>query len=201
MLGGPDVILTEPARVLALSVPVRRMTRPNPLAKAPSRFEIDADALTLYDGHESLLVRTALIRATDWKNGVKHAPIIQSSQDVQRLCKHLAWSARELVVVLVCDTKQRVVAIHEHSGGGVASSNVDVPSILQVVMLANGLSMILVHNHPSGVARPSDDDIQLTRELAKAAKCSGYTLSDSVIIGESETYFSMLDAGMMPRSF
>ena len=187
-----DLAITRPPRGNPDGVPAPSKARRKPRP----RFEVDPEALTLYDGNESLLVRTALIRAREWKEGLRSPPALASSRDVAKLCQHLAYSAKEVATILALDVRKRVVAIHETGVGGSSGAPVDIPSVLQAVILTNATAFILVHNHPSGDPSPSEDDIALTRSLAKAAACIGATLVDSVVVAIGGTY-SMLDAGIM----
>lgn len=165
-------------------------------AKPSDKFEVDPSALSLYDGNESLLVRTALIRSKDWRAGLRSPRVLTSSNDAARICRHLAFSAKEYAVVLVLDSRQRVIAIHETGVGGSGSAEVDTASLLQAVLLANGQGFVLVHNHPSGIPTPSEDDVRLTRHLAESAKCVGVAMIDSVIVG-MDGHASFLDLGLM----
>lgn len=198
--GNADVLITADARDLAVTRPPRGNPGGGGATKRPRKsrpqFEVDPEALTLYAGNESLLVRTALIRSRDWKEGLRNPPVISSSRDVVRLCKHIAYSAKEVATILVLDARKRVLAIHETGVGGISSVPVNVPSVLQAVLLTNATDFVLVHNHPSGDPSPSEDDIHLTRNLAMAAACIGANMVDSIIVAQGGSY-SMLDAGMM----
>ena len=58
------------------------------------------------------------------------------------------------------------------------------------------VSLILVHNHPSGNPEPSMEDIALTRRVFEAGQLIGIHLQDHVIIGE-HTYVSMKERGLL----
>lgn len=198
--GNADVLLVAPPGELAVTHPARSNPDVGVATKRPRKarpqFEIDPEALTLYAGNESLLVRTALIRSRDWKEGLRNPPVISSSRDVAKLCAHLPFSAKEVATVLAVDSRRQVIAIHETGIGGADFAAVSVPSVLQAVLLANAVGFILVHNHPSGDKSPSDEDVRLTRDLARAAACVGVNMLDSVIVAQGG-YYSMLDAGIM----
>lgn len=198
--GNADEILVADARDLSVTRPPRGNPGGGATGRKPRKtrpqFEIDPEALTLYAGNESLLVRTALIRARDWKEGLRNPPVISSSRDVAKLCAHLPFSAKEVATILALDSRRQVIAIHETGIGGGDSAPVSVPSVLQAVLLANAAGFVLVHNHPSGDSSPSDEDVHLTRNLARAAACVGVNMLDSVIVAQGG-YYSMLDAGIM----
>ena len=60
---------------------------------------------------------------------------------------------------------------------------------------ANATSVVLAHNHPSGVAVPSAEDIQTTKRLAVALQAVDIELADHIVIAD-EDYVSMVQSGM-----
>lgn len=73
------------------------------------------------------------------------------------------------------------------------------PSLRNIVMRAlqvNASSLIAAHNHPSGVAKPSESDRMLTQDLIAASRPLGLKVLDHVIVGE-ETTFSFADSGLL----
>lgn len=56
--------------------------------------------------------------------------------------------------------------------------------------MANAVAIAVVHNHPSGVPKPSEGDFTLTRQIAWAGEILGIRLMDHVIIGE-DVFYSM----------
>jgi DNA repair protein RadC len=63
-------------------------------------------------------------------------------------------------------------------------------------MLNNAKSLIAFHNHPSGEAEPSQEDIDLTHNLQEAGKIMGIKLLDHVITGEW-SYMSLREKGFL----
>ena len=59
----------------------------------------------------------------------------------------------------------------------------------------HAVSVILVHNHPSGIPEPSGDDITVTRQIRRVGEMLGITLLDHIIIGD-HCYTSMLEQGI-----
>jgi DNA repair protein RadC len=106
----------------------------------------------------------------------------------------------EYFMVLCLDVKNQPIAVATPHIGGRSSSLVDAAVTLQAVLLAGGSAFIIAHNHPSGIAQPSEEDIELTKRLVKAAGAVGLHLLDHVVLTDDKSkYFSMLDKGMMPR--
>ena len=76
------------------------------------------------------------------------------------------------------------------SEGSVSASEVDIRKIATIAMKYHASGAIIAHNHPSGVAIPSHDDIQVTIALKKALKTVGVNLLDHIIVAEMD-YLSM----------
>lgn len=97
----------------------------------------------------------------------------------------------ENLVMLALDTKNRVVGAFNVHIGTINSSLISSKSILTRALLCNAKSMMLFHNHPSGVIEPSQEDILITRKLAQASDLLDITLLDHIIIGEDDSYYSI----------
>lgn len=76
------------------------------------------------------------------------------------------------------------------SEGSVSSSDVDIRKIATLAMKYHASGAIIAHNHPSGVAIPSNEDIQVTIALKRALKTVGVNLLDHIIVAEMD-YLSM----------
>jgi DNA repair protein RadC len=93
--------------------------------------------------------------------------------------------AEEIVVLITLDTKHNITGIFEVSHGSVDESIVHPREIYKRAVMHNASSIIIAHNHPSGNPEPSDIDIQITKNLAKAGDIIGIKLLDHIIIGEN----------------
>jgi DNA repair protein RadC len=89
-----------------------------------------------------------------------------------------------------------VKAFDVMSVGGISSTTVDLRLILKRALLEGAVSLIVLHNHPSGALRPSKSDEQLTQKLSQAARTMDIKLLDHVIIGEGG-HFSFADEGLL----
>ncbi len=65
-------------------------------------------------------------------------------------------------------------------------------------IMVNAAAAVVVHNHPSGDPKPSENDIELTRRLVRISKDLGLFFWDHIIIA-SEDCYSFLDQGLMER--
>ena len=103
-------------------------------------------------------------------------------------------NAEEYLYMLCLNTKLQMTSVFELSHGNVNSSIFSVREILQKALLANAVSIILMHNHPSGDSTPSREDINVTIRLADAGRIVGVDVLDHIIIGRPG-YTSLKEKG------
>jgi DNA repair protein RadC len=89
----------------------------------------------------------------------------------------------EQVRALFLDSRNRLIADEQQGRGTVNHTPLYPREVLKRALELKAAALILVHNHPSGDPTPSRADIELTRELASAAKALGLALHDHVIVG------------------
>ena len=109
--------------------------------------------------------------------------------DMENLCE-------EHFVMLALDTKLKVVGAFDIHVGTSKSSPVSAKSVFTRAMLCNANSIIVAHNHPSGDAHPSRDDVNITRTLEKAGEILDIKLQDHIIIGD-DSYYSFKREGRL----
>ncbi|MBI4483410.1 MAG: DNA repair protein RadC [Acidobacteria bacterium] len=102
----------------------------------------------------------------------------------------------EQVHVAFVNTKNAVLAVECLQEGTVDQSVVYPRKALERALLHKACGVVLVHNHPSGDAQPSQEDRALTRTFAAACRAVGLRFLDHLIIGEGEPY-SFRSAGTL----
>ena len=115
---------------------------------------------------------------------------------------NLAFRANELAEerlwLIGFDAQHHCVGLFEVSHGSANRSVASSASILKRALLIGAISIIVAHNHPSGVVTPSDEDIAFTKQLHIAARLCDIVLNDHIIIGAgSNAYYSMLEHDMI----
>ena len=100
----------------------------------------------------------------------------------------------ETVFLLCLDAKCKVLCCKEVGEGSVNSASVPVRRIMEMALGANATTVILAHNHPSGLALPSTEDIQTTYRVAAALETVDITLADHIIVADRD-YVSLLQSG------
>ena len=82
------------------------------------------------------------------------------------------------------------------SQGGVEGTVIDPRIVIRRALDRNASGLVLVHNHPSGAAAPSEQDLLNTRKIRLAASYFDMRLLDHVIIADSES-FSFAEQGLL----
>ncbi|HIQ77070.1 MAG TPA: DNA repair protein RadC [Candidatus Faecousia excrementipullorum] len=100
----------------------------------------------------------------------------------------------EAVFLLCLDAKCKVLACKQVGEGSVNSAGVPIRRIVETALSANATMVVLAHNHPSGLALPSADDIQTTKRLAVALDTVEITLIDHLVFSDDD-YVSMAQSG------
>jgi DNA repair protein RadC len=103
---------------------------------------------------------------------------------------------REVFVVLFLDTRNRVIAYEELFTGTLNQASVHPREVVRRAMHHNAASVILAHNHPSGVAQRSDADDGLTQILKNALALLDVRVLDHFIVGHGEL-FSYAERGLL----
>ena len=85
--------------------------------------------------------------------------------------------------------------MYELSHGSACWSICPVRELFQKALFANAVSILLVHNHPTGYSEPSMEDRKVTERVVGAGNILGIPLDDHIIIGEE--YYSFREHGMI----
>lgn len=100
----------------------------------------------------------------------------------------------EMVYMLCLDAKCKLLCCKEVGQGSVNSASVPIRRIVEIALGANATTVVLAHNHPSGIALPSPEDIFTTRRLDHALRSVDIGLADHIIYAEDD-YVSMVQSG------
>lgn len=93
---------------------------------------------------------------------------------------------RELFAVLWLDNQNRLIAYEELFQGTIDGASVYPREVVKQALARNAAAVILAHNHPSGVAEPSQADQRLTRRLQAALELVDIRVLDHLVVGEGE---------------
>lgn len=117
-----------------------------------------------------------------------HAPIIMNTiQDCAKyLMAHYYGRRVETVFLLMLDAKRRLLSCHKLEEGELNFANIPTRRIVELVLSANASAVVLAHNHPGGLALPSQEDIVTTRQLAHLLNSLGVALADHLIFANDQ---------------
>lgn len=114
-------------------------------------------------------------------------PAIASPEDVVNLIGfEMAALEQEQLRVVLLDTKNRILRSPMIYQGSVNEASVRIGELFREAVRVNAVSMILVHNHPSGDPTPSSADVSLTIEVVAAGKLLDIAVVDHLIIGQGK---------------
>ena len=122
---------------------------------------------------------------------------IQSPKDVYEVLQKVIKASEypeENLWLLTLDTKNNITGIFTVSTGSLNTSIVHPREVFKRAMLQNAASIIVCHNHPSGDAAPSAEDINITKRLYEAGEILGIKLLDHIIAGDN--YISLKEQGL-----
>lgn len=103
---------------------------------------------------------------------------------------------RESFYVVCLNTRSQFLGYFLISIGGLSYTPVYIRSIMQVVLLSNAASFIVLHNHPSGNDKPSSEDKKVTKDIKDAARLMNLVFLDHIIM-LPEGFTSFADEGLL----
>lgn len=113
--------------------------------------------------------------------------IINSYEDAgDYLRRRFYGRNREAVFLLCLDAKCKVLCCEQVGEGGINSASVPIRRIVEIALKSDASFVILAHNHPSGLAIPSGDDMRTTIELARVLRGVDVMLLDHIVVADNE---------------
>jgi DNA repair protein RadC len=137
-------------------------------------------------GHARLALLRALpeIARRYYAESLPRGETIRSPADTEAFLKaHMRDLHHELFCCLFLDNRHRVLAFDELFRGTIDGTSVYPREVVKEALAINAAAVILAHNHPSGVAEPSQADERITRRLKSALDLVDIRLLDHLIIG------------------
>lgn len=135
-----------------------------------------------------------------YKSTVKASDRIQitRSADVYGVLKNIynpnTVEHHEEFVLLLLNRALQVLGWAKISMGGITATVVDTRIVFQYALKANATGIMLSHNHPSGVVKPSEQDKQMTKKMVEAGKLLEIQVLDHIIF-TTDSYYSFADEG------
>lgn len=121
---------------------------------------------------------------------------IGGPEDVAALVREMEDYDRESAKIVHLDTKNQVMGVETISIGSLSASIVHPRETVKGAILNNSANVIFVHNHPSGICEPSNEDIEISGKLKEAFEMVGIVLLDSIIVGKG-CHYSLRETGFI----
>jgi len=129
--------------------------------------------------------------------GLKRDSALESPQQVRDYLKaRLRHEPHEIFGCLFLDTRHRVLAFEALFHGTIDGASVYPRQVVKRALAHNAAAVILTHNHPSGIAEPSQADRLLTTRLKDALALVDVRVLDHFIVGDGEP-LSMAEYGWL----
>jgi DNA repair protein RadC len=128
-----------------------------------------------------------------YKEKEKSDVYINSPEDVVEEVKEIRESKKEHFVALYLNARKKLIHKEVISIGTLDASLVHPREVFEPAVRELASQVIIVHNHPSGDEKPSEEDIKITKRIKEAGSLLGIDLADHIIITKKD-YFSFSDS-------
>lgn len=126
-----------------------------------------------------------LVKESEYGFADEYANSPEKVVDMMRRLFSIDRETEEYMYEVCLNTKGRVLAVVEVSHGAVDQTLVSPREFFQKALLAGAVSVIAVHNHPSGDCTPSKEDKNCAARLRRSGELIGIQLTDFIIVGDS----------------
>jgi len=165
----------------------------NPLDVDDLRF--DTMVAMKYPSAEDAVIKRALVILSG-RLRVPGSLLGNPSDVTQYLSLKLAALEHEIFGMLLLDVKNRLICDIQLFRGTLTQTSVFPREVIKEALSLNASSVVIYHNHPSGMAEPSLVDKTLTTDLKKALKFVDITILDHIIIAGMD-YYSFSEKGLL----
>lgn len=125
---------------------------------------------------------------------LENQPLTTTEECGAYLLPYFQGRTNETVLLLCLDAKCKVLCCKVIEEGSINSASVPTRRVVELALAAKASSVILAHNHPSGIALPSREDIATTKRIAAALGAVEVMLADHLVMADDD-YISMVQSG------
>ena len=134
-----------------------------------------------------------------FESGLKKSEAFTQPEAVARfLAFELGHLQRERFAIMLLDQQHQLLEFEVLFEGTLNQAEVHAREVVKSALQHNAAAVILAHNHPSGDPSPSQADIELTKQLAKALELIEVRTLDHIIIGDLGRWHSLAQHQQMP---
>ena len=113
---------------------------------------------------------------------------LDNPKRIHEVFNFLKFEPKEKFIVVNLSNQNTIMSYEVVASGTVNSVSLRPAEVLRTAIIINAPTIALVHNHPSGISKPSEADIAFTKVVIDAAKLLSIDVLDHIIIGESDFY-------------
>ena len=110
------------------------------------------------------------------------------------VARYFHGATREKVYLLCLDSKSSVICCREVGSGDATSSALSTRLVVEAAMSSDAVSVVLAHNHPGGMAIPSNEDVVVTMQICATLSSVGVRLVDHIIVADGD-FVSLVQSG------
>ena len=158
------------------------------LASVPGMGKTSAVSLSAFRGIMAYYFQDYIVQQPE--------QLTKISALIEMLRASLAHKANEVLFALFLNAKNEVLSMRELGEGTVSQASAFPRKIVEEGLKLKATSLILAHNHPGGVAEPSEHDIAITKEIGNALKLVDISLQEHIILADSN-YYSFMRNGFL----
>ena len=150
--------------------------------------------MTISDNEHKVLARASRILEREVK---ALGDVLSTPDSVREMIRfRFGGCEQEKFGLIILNNRHQVIDVVDLFNGCIDSAAVYPRECVKEVLRLNGAACIAYHNHPSGVAEPSDTDVRLTRKLSDGFALLDIRLLDHLIVGKT-TITSLAERGLM----
>jgi DNA repair protein RadC len=160
-------------------------------------FAAEVDGLSR-SGRARLLASGEIVRRGMHRAQMVKLQPIRTPSEVVRYVEAAAIGPYEVLLAVFLNRRGIPLGLRILTKGSDAFTIVDPRQILRSAIAAEAVAMVLVHNHPSGDPTPSQQDRDVTRRVAAAARIIGIPLKDHIVVSAGGRFASLAAQGELP---
>ena len=129
--------------------------------------------------------------------GFQDRPYAESIDDILKLLyQEMRDLDQEVFKAVLLNGKNHVIKIVDLAKGTLTAASIYPREVIKSALRYSSAAVVFVHNHPSGVAQPSEEDRKITKQLVLACEHVGIKVHDHLIIGDNK-HFSFANGGLI----
>lgn len=170
--------------ILAMSNRILKEYGEKSIATARNPKEVSRD-LDIPLGRASQLVAIVELGRRLFERNPNGGKIIRTAKDVYNHTKGMEDLPREHLRGIYLNSHYKIIHDEVISIGTIDANIIHPREVFKPALEYSAVAVVLVHNHPSGILHPSNDDLVVTRQLIEAGKLLGIELIDHVIVSRN----------------